>query len=152
MPRIPVAGPWITPKESGYVADAVTRCRYADANLYHERFERAFAEDVGVRYAVALPSCTAAIHLALAALGIGGGDEVVVPDITWIGSSAPVSYLGARPLFADIDRETWCIAAASVAECITERTRALISVDLYGGVPDYDALRAVAEPRGIAIV
>jgi perosamine synthetase len=152
MARIPVAGPWITEKEIAYVTDAVSRCWYADANVYHERFERAFAEYLGVRYAVALPSCTAAIHLALAALGVGPGDEVIVPDVTWIASTAPVSYVGATPVFADIDPETWCIAPASVEACITPRTKGVIPVDLYGGVPDYDALRAVTARQGIAVV
>ena len=84
MNRILVSGPSITQKEIDYVTDAVTNGWYENANIYHERFERAFAEYVGRRHAIALPSCTSAIHLALGALGIGPGDEVVLPDATWI--------------------------------------------------------------------
>jgi perosamine synthetase len=152
MERIPVAGPWITQKEVDYVADAAANAWYANANVYHERFERAFAGYVGRRHAVALPSCTSAIHLALAALGVGAGDEVVVPDATWIASSAPITYVGATPVFADMDDRTWCLSAESLAECITPRTKAVIPVDLYGGLPDWDAILDVARRAGVAVV
>jgi perosamine synthetase len=120
--------------------------------MYHERFEKAFADYVGVRYAMALPSCTSAIHLSLLALGVGPGDEVIVPDITWIASSAPVFYVGATPVFADIDPETWCLSAESFEACITPRTKAAIPVDLYGGMPDMDALQTIARRHNIAII
>lgn len=152
MQKIPVAGPWITEKEIQYVTDAVTNAWYGNANMYHERFEKAFAEYIGLKYAMALPSCTSAIHLSLLALGIRDGDEVIVPDCTWIASAAPVSYVGATTVFADIDPETWCISADSFEECITPRTKAVIPVDLYGGMPNMDALRHVAHKHGIAIV
>ncbi|MDT7542568.1 MAG: perosamine synthetase [Acidobacteriota bacterium] len=152
MERLLVSGPSITQKEISYVTDAVTNAWYANANVYHERFERAFAEYLGVRHAMALPSCTSGLHLALAALGVGAGDEVVVPDVTWIASSAPVSYVGATPVFADIDERTWCLSAESFAACITPRTKAVIPVDLYGNQPDWEAIRAVAERHGIAII
>jgi perosamine synthetase len=152
MGRIPIAGPWITQKEIDCVTDAVTRAWYDDAQLYHQRFERAFAEYLGVRHALSLPSCTAAIHLALAALGIGPGDEVIVPDVTWIASAAPVTYLGATPVFADIDAQTWCLSVPAFEAAITPRTRAVIAVDLYGNMPDMDGLRAVADRHGIAVV
>src|SRR5258706_16046780 len=103
MERIPVAGPWITQKEIDYVTDAVTNAWYGNANCYHERFERAFADYIRVRHAISLPSCTSGLHLALLALGIGPGDEVVVPQATWIASAAPVSYVAATPVSADID-------------------------------------------------
>jgi perosamine synthetase len=152
MERIPVSGPSITQKEIDYVADAAAHAWYSNANLYHQRFEKAFAEYLGTRFAVALPSCTSAIHLSLRALGIGPGDEVIVPEITWIASSAPVSYVGATPVFADIDPHTWCLSADAVERCVTPRTRAVIPVDLYGGTPDFEALRRVAQRHGLAIV
>src|SRR5690242_13015717 len=108
MERIPVSGPSITEREVAYVSEAVRTAWYGNANVFHDRFEAAFAEYIGVPYAISLPSCTAGIHLALAALGIGPGDEVVVPDITWIASAAPVTYVGATTVFADVDRQTWC--------------------------------------------
>jgi dTDP-4-amino-4,6-dideoxygalactose transaminase len=152
MERIPVSGPWITAKEIEYVTDAVTNAWYEKANVYHARFEEAFATYLGVRFAIALPSCTSAIHLSLLALGIGPGDEVVVPDITWIATAAPVSYLGATPVFADIDSQTWCLSARSFEACVTSKTKAVIPVDLYGNMPDMDAIRAVARRNGVAIV
>ncbi len=152
MTRIPVSGPSITKKEIDYVADAVANAWYARANEFHARFEAAFARYLGVRHAMALPSCTSAIHLSLLALGVGPGDEVIVPDVTWIASAAPVSYVGAKPVFADIDPVTWCMSAASFERCVTPRTKAVVPVDLYGGMPDMDAVRAVADARGIAVV
>jgi perosamine synthetase len=152
MKRIPVAGPWVTAKEIEYVTDAATTSWGENANVYVHRFERAFAERVGVRHAVSLPSCTSAIHLSLAALGVGPGDEVVVPDLTWIASVAPVTYVGATAVFADVDEKTWCLSAKSFESVITRRTKAVIPVDLYGGMPDMTAIRAVAERHGIAIV
>jgi perosamine synthetase len=152
MQKIPVAGPWITEKEIQYVTDAVTNAWYGNANIYHERFEKAFSNYVGVKYAMALPTCTSAIHLSLLALGIGEGDEVIVPDATWIATSAPVSYVGAVPVFADIDQQTWCLSAESFEACITPKTKAVIPVDLYGGMPDMDAIRTVARRYNIAII
>ncbi|MFC5528931.1 DegT/DnrJ/EryC1/StrS family aminotransferase [Cohnella yongneupensis] len=150
--NIPVSGPSITQKEIDYVADAAAHAWYKDANMYHERFEKAFAEYVGVKYAMALPSCTSAIHLALLALGVGPGDEVIVPDITWIASAAPIHYVGATVVFADIDPLTWCMSAESFQSCITERTKAVIPVDLYGNIPDMDAIRRIAKDHHIAII
>lgn len=152
MKRFPIAGPSITQKEIDYVTDAVTNAWYANAGEYNARFERAFADYIGVRYAVSLPSCTSAIHLSLAALGISPGDEVILPDITWIASSAPVTYVGATPIFADIDPVTWCLSADSFATCITPRTKAVIPVDLYGGISDMDAIRRIADENGVAII
>ena len=152
MTRVPVAGPWITQREIDYVTDAVTRAWYDDANLYHARFERAFADHLGVAHAMALPSCTSALHLALLALGVGPGDEVVVPDLTWIATAAPISYVGATPVFADVDPETWCLSAGSFERCLTPRTKAVIPVDLYGGLPDWDAIRRIAHEHGVAVI
>ncbi len=152
MDRIPVSGPSITQKEIDYVTDAVRNAWFANANLYNDRFERAFAAYVGTRYAVTLPSCTSAIHLSLLALGVGPGDEVIVPDATWIASAAPVTYVGATPVFADIDPHTWCLSAESFEACLTPRTKAVIPVDLYGNMPDYAAIRAVAARHGVAVI
>ena len=152
MQRIPVAGPSITQKEIDYVTDAVTNAWYSNANMYHERFEKAFAEYIGTKYAMALPTCTSALHLSLLALGVSEGDEVIVPDATWIASSAPISYVGATPVFADIDPDTWCLSVESFEACITPRTKAVIPVDLYGGMPDMDAIRSIARRHDIAII
>lgn len=152
MEHIPISGPSITQKEITYVTDAVTNAWYGNANMYHERFEKAFAEYLGVRFAVALPSCTSAIHLSLLSLEIISGDEVIVPDITWIASSAPLSYVEATPIFADIDPKTWCLSAESFEACITPKTKAVIPVDLYGNLPDMDAIQNIAQRYNIAII
>src|SRR5688500_7742941 len=152
MERIPVAGPWITAHEIGYVQDAATRCWYDNANEYVHRFERAMAGYLNVPHAVALPSCTSAIHLALLALGVETGDEVVVPDATWIATSAPISYVGATPVFADIDPVSWCLCARSLERSITPRTRAVFAVDLYGGMPDMHALLTVPDLAGRPLI
>ncbi len=152
MKRIPVAGPWITEREISYVTDAATNAWYGQHNMYHDRFEHAFAEVVCTKYAMALPSCTSALHLSLAALGIGRGDEVIVPDISWIASSAPITYVNAQPVFADIDPLTWCLDAKSFEHNITPNTKAAIVVNLYGGMPDWDALRKIAEAHNIVLI
>lgn len=152
MKRIPIAGPWITDKEVAYVTDAARTAWYEDANRYIHRFERAFAEHVGVPHAMALPSCTSAIHLALAGLGIGPRDEVIVPDATWIASSAPISYVGATPVFADVDASTWCLSTDGVRACLSPKTKAIIAVDLYGGMADMAALQSIAQENGVALI
>lgn len=152
MQRIPVAGPWITQREIDYVTDAVTNAWYANANKYHDCFERAFANYLGVRYAVSLPSCTSGIHLALLAYGVRPGDEVIVPDATWIASAAPITYVGAVPVFADIDPATWCLTPESFEKNISPRTRAVIPVDLYGSMPDMDVIMDIATGCGIHVI
>jgi perosamine synthetase len=152
MERIPVAGPSITQKEIDYVTDAVTNAWYSNANVYHDRFEKAFADYLGRRYAMALPSCTSGLHLALLALGVGPGDEVIVPDATWIASAAPITYVGATPVFADIDEQTWCLSAESFAACVTPATKAVIPVALYGNMPDMDAVQEVAGRHDIPVI
>ena len=150
--RIPVSGPSITEKEVSYVTDAVQNAWYENANMYHQRFERAAADYIGVKYAIALPSCTSAIHLALAAANVGPGDEVIVPDITWIASVAPTSYVGATPVFADIDASSWCLSPESFEACITPRTKAVVPVDLYGNVADMDRICEIAKRHGIFVI
>jgi perosamine synthetase len=152
MTRVPVAGPSITEKEVDYVSEAVRSAWYEDANVYNERFEKAFAAHCGRRHAVSLPSCTSALHLALAALEVGPGDEVIVPDVTWIATVAPVCYAGATPVFVDIDARTWCISPDAFAAAITPRTKAAIAVDLYGSMPDWDALSDIAAANGVALI
>ena len=150
--RIPIAGPSITQREIDCATDAAANGWYERAGEYPRRFEKSFAEYIGVKHAVSLPSCTSGLHLALAGLSIGPGDEVIVPDLTWIASAAPITYVGATVVFADIDECTWCLDAESVRACITENTKAILPVDLYGGVPDYTALRAIADEHGLKII
>jgi perosamine synthetase len=149
---IPIAGPWITEKELQYVSEAVANGWYANSAKYQSEFEQAFAASTGRHFACALPSCTAGLHLALLALGIGPGDEVVVPDVTWIATSAPVSYVGATPVFADVDAASWCITADTIKAVLTARTKAVIVVDLYGNMPDLDPILELCRERNVAVI
>jgi perosamine synthetase len=152
MKHIPISGPSITKKEIDYVTDAVANAWYANANIYNERFEKAFAEYLGVKYAISLPSCTSAIHLSLLSFGVGAGDEVIVPDLTWIATSAPISYVGATPVFVDVDEKTWCLSAESFEQLISPKIKAVIPVELYGNMPDMDSICKVAQRHGIAVI
>lgn len=149
---LPIAGPWVTQHEVALVEEAARSAWYERAGEFVHSFEVEFAKYVGRKHAVALPSCTSALHLALLALGVGPGDEVILPDATWIASAAPVSYVGATPVFADIDPLTWCLDVRSVAECLSPRTKAIIPVDLYGSMPDMDSLSQIAEEAGVFLV
>jgi perosamine synthetase len=152
MKRIPVAGPWITDLEIEYVAEAARSGWYDRAGEFQKRFEEAFAKKVGRRFAISVPHCTAAIHLGLHALGIAQGDEVIVPEITWIATAAPIQYVGATTVFADIDPQTWCLSEKSLATLLNKKTKAVITVDLYGGTPDYDAITALCEQAGVYLI
>ncbi|WP_430397221.1 DegT/DnrJ/EryC1/StrS family aminotransferase [Ferrovibrio sp.] len=114
-------------------------------------FEKNFAARHDVKHALATTSCTTALHLALAALGIGPGDEVIVPSFTWVATANVVLYCGATPVLADVDRTTFNIDAADVARKLTPRTKAVIAVHLFGLCADIDALRAVL-PAGMPII
>jgi perosamine synthetase len=114
-------------------------------------FERAFAERHKVRHAIAVTSATTGLHLALAALGIGPGDEVVVPAFTWVATANAALYCGATPVFVDVDRTTFNIDMADLARRITSRTRAVIPVHLFGLCADVAAVRA-AVPPGVAVI
>src|SRR3954462_3048364 len=124
--RIPIAGPWVTQREIQYVADAAANDWYGNAGNALKKFEAAFAQYVGVKHAIAVPHCTAALHLALSAAGVGPGDEVIVPEITWVATAAPICYLGAKPVFADVDERSWCISPDSIRSRITPRTKAIM--------------------------
>ncbi len=149
---IPVAGPWISEREIELTAEAARTAWFANHYAYNERFERAMGDYVGVKYAVSVPHCTAALHLAFAAAGIGAGDEVIAPDVTWIASVAPIAYLGAEPVLVDILPDTWCIDPAAVAAAIGPRTKAILGVDLYGSMCDWPALAELAQRHGLALI
>src|ERR1700737_556478 len=150
--RIPVAGPSITDREVALTAEAARTAWFKDHYVFNERFECAVAEYVGVRYAIAVPHCTAALHLALAANSIGPGDEVIVPDITWIASVAPVVYVGADPVLVHVLKDTWCLDPKAVEAAITPRTKAIIGVDLYGSMCDWPALERIANRHGLILI
>ena len=114
--------PSITQLEINYATDAVTNGWGSRCYEYINRFESLFSKHLNVSYAIATSSCTGAMHMGLAALGIGEGDEVILADINWIASASPITYLGATPVFVDIRSDTWCIDPAKIEAAITPRT------------------------------
>jgi dTDP-4-amino-4,6-dideoxygalactose transaminase len=143
--------PWIGEAEAAAAAAAVMSGWVAQGPRVAE-FETAFGESLGVAHAVALSSCTAALHLALLAAGIGPGDEVIVPSLSFIATANAVRYVGAQPVFADVDRDTQNLRPETVAPHLTGRTRAVILVDQAGVPADLCAIQALCEPRGIAVI
>ena len=107
--------------------------------------EKEFAKKFQAKYAIAFNSGTSTMHSALLAAGIKPGDEVIVPDSTWIASAAPISYLGATPIFADINPKTWCISYNTVKPLVNKKTKAIIAVNLYGNMPEYDDLKKILD-------
>lgn len=146
------AGPSISAREAAYAFDAAKYGWNHQWSKYLKAFETAFAAYVGVKYALATSSCTGALHLALAALGLGPGDEVIVPDITWVATGNAVLYVGATPVFADVDPQTWTLDPESFRALITPRTRAVLPVHLYGHPCRMDTLLDIAAQHGIAVV
>lgn len=149
---IPVAAPWITEREGDLCREAALTAWGPDHYRFNREFEQSFARYLGVGHAVSLPHATAGLHLGLAALGVGPGDEVIAPAVTWIASVAPIAYVGAAPVLVDIDPDTWCIDPAAVEAAITPRTRAIIGVDLYGSMCDWPRLRAIADRHGLGLI
>lgn len=152
MSRIYYTKPSITELEVRYATDAAANGWGEHCYDYIRRFEALFREHLGVKYAIATSSCTGALHMGLAALGIGSGDEVILADINWIASVAPVTYLGATPVLVDILPDTWCLDPAKVEAAVTPRTKAIIAVHLYGNLCDMDALLAIGAKHGIAVI
>jgi len=148
---IPVMRPWLGAEEAAAAAAAVSSGWVAQGPRVAE-FEESFAAAIGVRHAVALSSCTAGLHLAMVAMGIGPGDEVVVPSLSFIATANAARYVGAEPVFADVDGATQNLTPATVEPHLTSQTRAVILVDQAGVPADLDAIRALCEPRGIAVI
>ncbi len=148
---IPVMKPFFGPEEAEAAAAAVSSGWVAQGPRVAE-FEAQFAAKVGAKHGIALSSCTAGLHLALVVLGIGPGDEVVVPSLSFIATANAVRYVGATPVFADVELATGNLTPETIERVKTDRTRAVILVH-QGGVPaDVAAVRALCEPAGIAIV
>ncbi|MDO9194076.1 MAG: DegT/DnrJ/EryC1/StrS family aminotransferase, partial [Undibacterium sp.] len=150
--RIPYTKPSITELEVRYATDATANGWGEHCYDYIHRFEAAFKAHLGVKHAIATSSCTGALHMGLAALGIGVGDEVILADTNWIASAAPIVHLGATPVFVDILAQTWCLDPQQVEAAITPRTKAIIAVHLYGNLCDMDALLAIGERHGIPVI
>ena len=152
MTRIHYTRPSITELEVRYATDAA-RNGWGDRwHDYLDRFEQAFRDHLGVKHAIPTSSCTGALHMGLAGLGIGPGDEVILADINWIATAAPITYLGATPVLVDILPDTWCIDPARAEAAITPRSKAIIATHLYGNLCAMDELLAIGERHGIPVV
>lgn len=150
--KIPINKPSITELEIQYVTDAITNGWGEKCYDYIYRFEKSFAQYQQCDYAMATSSCTGAIHLALMALGVKAGDEVIVPEITWIASVEPILYIGAKPIFVDVLKDTWCIDPEKIKTAITPQTKAIIPVHVYGNLCDMDAIIQIAEEHNLVVV
>ena len=148
--QVPIALPSIGEDEVTAVAE-VLRSGWITQGPKVAAFEAAFAERHGVAHALATTSCTTALHLALGAVGVGPGDEVIVPSFTWIATANAVVYCGATPVFADVDPRTFNIDVSDAAARVTERTRAIVPVHLFGLCADVNGLRT-AIPERVRIV
>lgn len=152
MSRIYYTKPSITELEIRYATDAAANGWGEKCYDYIYRFENLFKKHLDVKYAIATSSCTGALHMGLAAIGIKPGDEVILGDINWIASAAPVTYLGAKPVFVDVLPDTWCIDPEKAEAAITPKTKAIIAVHLYGNLCDMDALLDIGHRYGIPII
>ncbi|MHC8310372.1 DegT/DnrJ/EryC1/StrS family aminotransferase [Pseudomonas sp. GT1P32] len=152
MSRIHYTKPSVGELEARYALDAVQNGWGARCYEYLTRFEHGFAEHLGATYAIATSSCTGALHMGMAALGIGAGDEVILANTNWIASAAPITYLGATPVFVDVLPDSWCLDPELVRQAITPKTKAILAVHLYGNLCDMDALLAIGREHGIPVI
>jgi len=150
--RIPIAEPDLTGNELKYVTDCVVTGWVSSIGSYVTAFEERMAAMCGRRYAIATSNGTTALHLALVVLGLGPGDEVIVPSMTFVATANVVSYTGATPVFADSEADYWQIDPAQIEALVTDRTRAIIPVDLYGHPVDADAIAAIARRHHLHVI
>jgi dTDP-4-amino-4,6-dideoxygalactose transaminase len=149
--KIPITKPFFGPEELAAVREPLETGWVVQGPKVAE-FERLFADYCKASHAIAATSCTAALHLALASLGIGQGDEVIVPAFTFVASANAIEYQSARPVFVDIDLNTYNINVAQIRGRITERTRAIMPVSLFGLSADMEPILAIAKEHGVPVV
>ena len=146
------AGPSIGLRELIYSSDATSNGWNNEWNKYLKKFENSFAEYVGVKYAIATSSCTGAMQLALMALDIGEGDEVIVPDITWVSTANVVHAIGATPIFADVNIDSWTIDPKSIESKITNKTKAIMPVHMYGHPAEMKPILEISKKYNLKII
>jgi perosamine synthetase len=150
--RVLYTKPSITELEVRYATDAAANGWGDHCYDYIRRFEAAFKTHLGSSFAIATSSCTGALHLGMAGLGIGPGDEVILADTNWIASAAPIVHLGAAPVFVDIRPDSWCLDPDKIEAAITPRTKAILAVHLYGNLCDMDRILSIGNEHGIAVI
>src|SRR6185437_4577342 len=149
---LPVAAPIIGEREIAYVTDALRSGWVSSIGPYIDRLEAEFARYIGVKHAIAVTNGTVALHLALHAMGVGPGDEVIVPDLTFAATAHTVLQTGAVPVLADVSPETWCLDPSAVERALTTRTKAIVPVHLFGHPADVPALSRLAASRGVRVL
>jgi perosamine synthetase len=150
--NIPLALPDLTGNEEQYVVKAIRSSWISSTGPFVARFEAEFAAACGTRAAITVCNGTIALHLALLALDVKPGDEIIVPSLTYVATANAAKYVGGIPVFADVDRQTWCLDPKKVQTAITERTKGIIAVHLYGHAADMDEINAIAELHGLWVV
>ena len=149
---IPVCVPLLGEKELEYVADCIKTNWISSKGKYVEEFEDRFARYCGCKYGITTTSGTTALHLALASIGVGKGDEVIIPAFTMIATAFAVVYCGAKPVLVDSEPETWNMNVDQIEEKITKRTKAIIPVHIYGHPCDMDPIMEIAEEYGLYVI
>lgn len=149
---VPVAAPDLSGNEEKYVVEAIRSSWISSTGVFIDRFEREFADLCGSRAAIGVCNGTVALHLALLALDVRPGDEVLVPSLTYVATANAVRYVGAEPVFVDVDPDTWCIDPNLLEANVTRRTKGIIAVHLYGHPADMDAINHVAGVHGLWVV
>lgn len=146
------AGPSISQKEIVYVNDAVTNGWNNKASNYINKLEKSFAKYLGCKYAISTSSCTGAMQIALMSLGINKGDEVIVPNVTWVATAKAITYVGAKPVFVDINIDDWTINPYSIEKFISKKTKAIMPVHLYGQPSKMDKIMNIAKKYRLHVV
>ena len=150
---IDVSGPSISNLEKKYVLDALSNGWYGKNKYYYvEKFEKDFAKFHKRSFALMTPNCTSAIHLLLLSLGIKKGDEVIVPETTWIATASPIAYVGAKPIFCDVEKNSWCMCPEELRRNITKKTKAVIVVGVYGNMPKMFEIEKILKEKKIPFI
>ncbi len=149
---IPVCVPALMGNERKYILDAIDTNWISSSGPYIEKFESAFSNYIGVKHGIATTSGTTALHLALSALEIGNGDEVIIPNFTMIASAKAVCYTGAMPVFVDAEKETWNMDPAKIEEKISDKTKAIMVVHIYGHPCDMHAIMGIARKYNLKVI
>ena len=152
MKKILYSKPSINKLEKKFVNDAIKNGWGEKCYDYIYKFQDSYKKYLNVKYAIATSSCTGSIHVALKAIGVKSGDEVIVPDATWVASVAPVTYLGAKPVFVDVIESSWCINPKEIEKAITKKTKAIIAVHLYGNMCDMDKIMKIARKYKLHVI
>ena len=150
--KISLFGPSITKLEIESVTKSLKLDWFENYNKYQKKFEEHLKNFTKRKYALTTSCGTHAIHLGLLAAGIKSGDEVIVPNATWIGSVSPIVQVGAKVVFADINKANWCLSLESIKKAYSKKTKAIMMVNLYGNMPDYDPIVTFAKRKKLMLI